>query len=162
MNEAAIHRILGGISLALAVALYLLVPGQVSTQPIPGAGDFVRITPATVPMVCVTAFAIIGLMFVVSSFADTLKRAIPATDRIEREALPRLFFTVVTLLTYVFIMEFLGYLLATILFLLTLNLYFGTRGVRQLGIAAVLVPAAIFLFFGRIMLIPLPEGFLAN
>jgi len=162
MNETGIHRILGCVSLMLSVALHLLLPGQVSVEPIPGAGDLVRITPATVPLACATAFALIGALFIVGSFSSALRQARPATKLIEREALPKLSFTIITLLAYVFLMEFLGYLLATILFLLTLNLYFGTRGAKELGIAAILVPAAIFLFFARVMLIPLPEGIMGN
>lgn len=162
MSEIGIYRILGGISLTLALAVYLLVPSQVSMQPIPGTGDLVGITPGTIPLACSTAFAVIGVMFVASSFSGSLQGPASAAKLIEREALPRLSFTVAMLLAYVFTMEFLGYLLATILFLLSLNLFFGTRGARQLAIAAIAVPIAIFLFFGRVMLIPLPEGILAN
>lgn len=162
MNETSIHRILGCLSLVLSVALYLLLPGQVSVEPIPGAGDLVWITPATVPLACAMAFALIGVLFIGGSFLSALQKERPVTKLIEREALPKLAFTIITLLAYVFLMEFLGYLLATILFLLTLNLYFGTRGAKQLGVAAILVPAAIFLFFARVMLIPLPEGILGN
>lgn len=162
MSEVGIYRVLGGVSLAISLAVYLVVPSQVSMQPIPGTGDLVRITPATVPLACAAAFAVIGVMLVASSFSRGIQRQAPVAKLIEREALPKLCFTVVMLLAYVFTIEFLGYLLATSLFLLTLNLYFGTRGATQLGIAAIVVPVAIFLFFGRVMLIPLPEGILEN
>ena len=58
---------MAGLSLLLAMGIYLLIPSQVSHEAIPGTGDYVKITPTLLPLVCVTAFGILGVVFLVES-----------------------------------------------------------------------------------------------
>jgi hypothetical protein len=158
MHEADVQRLLGIVSLTLAITVFFLIPSQVDQQPIPGTGDLVRITPAAIPSICAFAFAILGFFFIARSFFR--KGDAPAAPAIPLAALPRLAVVTITLMAYPYLMEAAGYLLTTVLLLLVLNLYFGTRKPWQLAVGAFALPLAIFYFFGRVMLIPLPAGFL--
>lgn len=162
MSEVGIHRLIGGIGLVISLAVYLLIPSQVSLQPIPGTGDLVRITPAAVPLVCSSAFLVIGILLIAGSFARVRRADRSPVMSIESGAWPKLAFTTLMLLAYAFSIELFGYLVATVLFLTALNLFFGTRGLGQLAIAVLVIPIAIYLFFSQVMLIPLPEGALIS
>ncbi len=63
-------------------------------------------------------------------------------------------------LLYVYLLEYLGYLIATPLVLGALTLYFGNRNVLLILLVALGTPAFIFLFFQKFLTIALPPGLL--
>ncbi|MBW1804727.1 MAG: tripartite tricarboxylate transporter TctB family protein, partial [Deltaproteobacteria bacterium] len=62
------------------------------------------------------------------------------------------------LVIYVFLLELTGYLVSTPLALTGLLLYFGARNPIKIGVIAVATTVVLYLFFGKIMHVMLPEG----
>lgn len=160
MRESTNCRILAGISIALALAIYVLIPSQVTSEPIPGTGDYVTITPVLFPMMCAIAFAFLGALFVLQSFFLIEATEVVPDTAISREGKIHLVTTALILMFYSVLLEELGYIVITIFVLLYLNLYFGNRDVRRLVLGVIVVPVALYYFFGHVLLVPLPEGFL--
>lgn len=59
---------------------------------------------------------------------------------------------------YIFLMQYLGYIISTLLFTFFAMLFFGNRNIFQLVCVPVMIVAFIFLAFNYAMFIPLPKG----
>lgn len=158
MSEKSVNIYLGIMSIILSSIIYFFIPSQVSMEPIPGTGDLVKITPAAIPFICVTAFIIIGCLLIFSSFF--IKEGSQSQDEysFKLDGLVRGFVTLLVVISYPFLLEPLGFLLSTMLILLVLNIYFGTRKLWQLAFGVVFLPILITYIFGDLMYIPLPTG----
>lgn len=158
MSESTIRRIVAGISLGLALAVFVLIPGQVISEPIPGTGDYVKITPVLFPLICAMAFALLGVIFVFQSFFVIKTVDVVAGTTVSREGKIHLTFTALVLVFYSVVLEELGYIVTTMVVLLCLNLYFENRGIWRLTLGVIITPVALYFFFADVMLVPLPEG----
>ena len=67
MSDKSVNIYLGIFSIILSSIIYIFIPSQVSMEPIPGTEDLVKITPAAIPYICVTAFIVIGCLLIISS-----------------------------------------------------------------------------------------------
>jgi len=65
---------------------------------------------------------------------------------------------VLVLLLYIFLMKYLGYIIATLLFTCCAMLLLGNRNKSQLFVGPILVTAFIFFVFTYAMYVPLPKG----
>ena len=147
---------MAGLSLALAIGIYFLIPSQVSHEAIPGTGDYVKITPALLPLICVTAFGILSLVFLVESVLKP--RGISTDGSIGRSGLINVLITGCIFVFCVLVLEHFGYLLTVTLTLLFFHIYFGHRSLGGLILGALVVPVILYLFFNYVMLVPLPIG----
>ena len=161
MKESVSHLTVGIISLGITIALYLIIPIQVSMEAIPGTGDYVTITAATFPRLCVGGFSILSLILIAKSFF-LFKTEIPDSTRPTIGLLGWRNFTVITIIiiSYMSLIEPIGYLISTIICLIIMNFYFGTRNIWQIILGGIALPAALYILFSRVLLIQLPTGYL--
>jgi putative tricarboxylic transport membrane protein len=131
-------------------------------EPIPGTEDLVKITPAAIPYICVTAFIVIGCLLIISSIFLNEETQSQHEYSFKADGLVRGLVTLLIVISYPFLLELLGYLLTTILILLVLNIYFGTRKLWQLALGVLILPIFITYIFRDLMYIPLPTGSVLN
>lgn len=162
MSDKSVNLYLGIISIILSSIIYFFIPSQVSNDPIPGTGDLVRITPAAIPFICVFAFTTIGCLFILSSFFLNKNSQSQNEYSINADGMVRGFVTLLIVISYPILLEPLGFLLSTMLILLMLNIYFGTRKLWQLALGVLFLPIFITYVFGNLMYIPLPTGSVFN
>jgi len=160
MSEKKINLSIGIVSTFLSCAIYFLVPFEVNSDPIPGTGDLVRITPAAIPLICAVAFFAIGSLFILHPFVFAKSVRQDNDVKFSRDGLVRGFITLIIVISYPTLLEALGFLLGTAIILFALNLYFGTRKIWQLFLGAVILPICIYYIFGSVMYVPLPKGYL--
>jgi hypothetical protein len=65
---------------------------------------------------------------------------------------------ILVLFLYIFLMQYLGYILATLFFTVAAMLMLGNRSKFQLFVVPILTTAFIFIVFTHTMYIPLPKG----
>ena len=162
MSDKSVNIYLGIFSIILSSIIYIFIPSQVSMEPIPGTEDLVKITPAAIPYICVTAFIVIGCLLILSSFFLNEGTQSQNEYSFKVDGLIRGFVTLLIVISYPFLLELLGFLLTTMLILLVLNIYFGTRKLWQLALGVVFLPIFITYIFGELMYIPLPTGSVFN
>jgi len=150
--------ILGFSCLLFGLAVHAVIPYQVSVEPIPGASQYVSFTPAAVPRLCAMAFVLLGLLQISVSYRHGAAAQSPKKAAFTAGTAQDLAFLAAAMLAYPILMTYGGYALATVCFLLALTLYGGERRPAVLLLCALGVPAAVYLLFGRLMQIPLPEG----
>ncbi len=90
--------------------------------------------------------------------ANAAPRSKPAAASGDKTAHLNAVVALAMLLVYVFLLELTGYLVSTPLALIGLLLYFGARNPIKIGIIAVATTVVLYLFFGKIMHVMLPEG----
>ena len=162
MSDKSVNIYLGIFSIILSSIIYIFIPSQVSMEPIPGTEDLVKITPAAIPYICVTAFIVIGCLLIISSIFLNEETQSQHEYSFKADGLVRGLVTLLIVISYPFLLELLGYLLTTILILLVLNIYFGTRKLWQLALGVLILPIFITYIFGELMYIPLPTGSVFN
>jgi putative tricarboxylic transport membrane protein len=162
MSDKSVNIYLGIFSIILSSIIYIFIPSQVSMEPIPGTGDLVKITPAAIPYICVTAFIVIGCLLIISSIFLNEETQSQHEYSFKADGLVRGLVTLLIVISYPFLLELLGYLLTTILILLVLNIYFGTRKLWQLALGVLVLPIFITYIFRDLMYIPLPTGSVLN
>lgn len=65
---------------------------------------------------------------------------------------------IIFLFLYIFLMQFCGYLISTLIFIFCALILFGNRNILQLIIVPLLIVTLIFLIFNYLLYIPLPKG----
>ena len=160
MSEKKINLSIGIVSIILSCAIYFLVPFEVNSDPIPGTGDLVRITPAAIPLICAVAFVVIGGLFILQPYVFAKSDDQDDDVTFSQDGLVRGCVTLLIVISYPALLEALGFLLGTTVILFALNLYFGTRKIWQLVLGAVILPICLTYIFGSLMYVPLPNGYL--
>lgn len=150
--------VLGGISLILGIAIYVLIPFQVNVEPIPGASQYVSFTPAALPRACAIGFMAIGLIQLYLGFSPEIWGRMRAAVANASGRLRKLLGVCVLLPIYPFLMTQVGYFAATVPFLAILAVLGGERRPVTIIMFSLAMPLAIFGLFSSLMSIPLPEG----
>jgi putative tricarboxylic transport membrane protein len=87
-------------------------------------------------------------------------RALPLEKRLQGADLRRVSGAAGLTGGYVFVMERLGFIATTFLFLLLFGLVLGERGWIRLVLIAIVVPIAMYMLFDTTLNVPLPRGWL--
>lgn len=151
--------VLGSASLVFGLVIHLVIPFEVSVEPIPGASQYIGFTPAALPRLCATAFMLLGILQIARSVHER-SQTTPDNKkpRFNLETVRNLAVLAAALIAYAIAMPLVGYVPATVAFLLLLISYGGERRLTLLILCSVGVPISIYLLFGRLMSIPLPDA----
>lgn len=117
--------------------------------------------PTTFPLAFAVALIVLALALFAWSLARPAERgpardAPPDPDRAGAPA--RVAATIVATVLYVVALPWLGYLISSAAYLGVLSLLFGNRRPLSVVVAMILVPAALFLFFEKYMIVLLPSA----
>jgi len=158
-----VNLITGMLLFILCVFLYLLIPSQITMI----ETKRLSMSPAFYPRVVILTMAILSLVFALSSYRQYRKTAdsAPPSEPGKRvsilgESSTRTLVTMGIMLGYVYLIEWIGFLLATPIGLGALMVHMGNRRLRVLCLVMIGVPLLLYFVFERIMLVILPRGVL--
>ncbi len=155
--------VIGGILLALAFFYYL------STRDLPPPSVTEKLGAGFFPVLLTITLAILSILLLVNSFlsrnSSDGNAAVAGGERLEEDAFtaenisyPMLLGTMGLSILYVALLNFLGYLVTTPLFILAMLRLLGTKQwLKNIALAAVLT-ASLYLLFGKALGVPLPAG----
>jgi putative tricarboxylic transport membrane protein len=156
-----VNIITGMLFFILCVFLYLLIPSQITMI----ETKRLSMSPAFYPRLIIITMAILSLVFALSSFRQYRKMTDSARPSesgkkvsILGENSLRTLITVSIMLGYVYLIEWVGFLLATPIGLGALMFHMGNRRIRIFCLVMIGVPLILYLVFERVMLVILPRG----
>ena len=143
------------INLVLAVGLFIATPGQVETPPTilgMASGDM---APTVFPRVVTAIWALISLWNLVLSFRGARPSSIGKSG-LSGAALKALVVTLGTAVLYALLLVPLGFVLSSVLTIVGLSIYYGSRSPGRIALAAFVVPGVMYVVFTRLLLVSLP------
>lgn len=145
------------VVVALGLVYWALVPAQIAPETAP-FGISGRFFPRLIAIMAVAC----GSVLLVRSLLTSGRPDSSADETLgfESAALGRVAIYVAILIGYVVGMAVLGYVVATAIAMVLLLLHAGARDWPTVGVVAVAVPAGLYLFFEKVMIVPLPRGLL--
>lgn len=151
MSQGRQDILSGTFLLVLSIILFLMIPSQVETT----EGD--SLTPASLPLIIT---AVIGVLSAALLFQGLRAgwRNTSAGQTVGASGLLYVGATIAVMATYAGLINWAGYIAATLLALLALALLYGNRNWVQIAIIIIVAPPLILLFFRFTMLVLLPQG----
>lgn len=138
-----------------AVYYFFLIPTQIEIAG--GVGNYTGILkPDYFPKIAIYCFAAFSAILIWQSVRSLEDH--PVFVNVSDRPILQVSIVLIIGVIYIFGLEYLGYSIATPIFLIVLMLFFGTRDWRYLIPVAILVPTALHLFFWHSFKIILPEG----
>ena len=141
------------IALAVGIAFWVLIPLQVEHQE-----NAYGITSRFFPTLTAMLIAGAGVLLLVRSLFRPAPRDREEAPGFRWEEVRRILPYMVIVFVYVAAMEGIGYLTTTIPALLVLLVWSGSRNPLVVAGITVVVPVVLYLFFQKVMEVPLPEG----
>lgn len=146
----------------LAVVLYFLVPSQVAMI----ETDQVSMSPSFYPRVIIVLMGIVSAIYFLTSFFEERKKIADSKelglskeeDRFPGHIYLRTLTTVAIIFAYIFLLEFMGFFIATPIGLGALMYHMGNRRIKVYCIILIIVPVVIYILFERVLNVILPKG----
>ncbi|MHA1565351.1 MAG: tripartite tricarboxylate transporter TctB family protein, partial [Alphaproteobacteria bacterium] len=136
------------VALVLLVASGFFLNNLLATE---GSGAFVKTT--TLPTALVLVLIVLSLILLGGSLLRPAERDAadtkPATEA--RAGLLRVAAMLAWTVVFIAALPWLGYLAASVIFLIGANLLYGNRRPLNIGVIAIVVPLALLLFFEKFM-----------
>lgn len=124
-----------------------------------GIGSLTSPEPGFFPLLAALLLAALSAVLLGFNFAGAPAEATsPEPEAVEETQTWAALTAIAGLVAYVFLLAWLGYLIATTLLLAALLGVFGVRRVLPYFIAAPLIAGGSYLLFGRLLDLPLPSG----
>lgn len=156
-----INIITGTVLFTLSAILYFLIPSQITMI----ETRRLSLSPAFYPRLVIIITAALSLIYMVTSYRKAKKIAVLKEAKEGMKKAPilgdnslRTLTTMAILLGYIYLIEFIGFLLATPIGLGVLMYHMGTRRIGTFCLVMIAVPLVTYFFFERVMLVILPRG----
>ena len=144
----------GAAFLSLGVALvFILIPFGVDE---PRRVQFAALSPSYYPRFVAIAMALIGLVVVARAALANSDGG--DLDRVPAGGALKVCAVLLILFATAYLLPLLGFVLASALALVVMMLIAGERNALTIGLVAVLLPLALYLFFTKLAKIPIPGG----
>jgi putative tricarboxylic transport membrane protein len=148
------NTVLAAGCVLFSIFLFAVIPSEVERPPVlfgvPSAG----LDPAFFPHVVATCFLLVGLWYVRASFALNDANGFRG---LKRDNYVSIFVTIAMMIVYASILQPLGFVLSSALTVGVLSIFYGARHWISVVIAALGVPAAVYIVFRRLLTVALPE-----
>ena len=160
MRELGLAVVLTAFAVFGLIASALIRVGSAVTDPI---------GPARYPQLLFVLFLALSLIYLAMQVAKVLRErrnpaVVEATEDAEEDpeksvSVLRPVLVVVALVGYVYVLDFLGYVVSTTALLFVIHIIFGVRKKWWFALIVSVVAAVVLkLFFGELLLVPLPTG----
>lgn len=152
------------IGLAL-IFLSAVIYFQSGTFP---AGDPTQLNPGSFPKVIAVSLAVLSLILVLSKIRELVNNRAALAGLDKKQYFKELvveyrlvLITLVSLLLYVILMQFIGFIITTICFIIAMGLLIGPKKKKDvliISIVAVVVTLGTYLFFENVLYVRFPSG----
>ena len=144
----------GIISILFGIFIYYKIPTEVEKPVLIFGQSSSEIDPQIVPTIVALMFLIFGLYTV---FYEKDAKILNSWPKVTKQILINISTTIICLILYSILFEYLGFVISSVLLILSLGTFMGNVNLKYITVISILFPLFIFFLFVNIMHVFLPE-----
>ena len=144
----------GIISILFGIFIYYKIPTEVEKPVLIFGQSSSEIDPQIVPTIVALMFLIFGLYTV---FYEKDAKISNSWPKVTKQILINISTTIICLILYSILFEYLGFVISSVLLILSLGTFMGNVNFKYITVISILFPLSIFFLFVNIMHVFLPE-----
>ena len=144
----------GIISILFGIFIYYKIPTEVEKPVLIFGQSSSEIDPQIVPTIVALMFLIFGLYTV---FYEKDAKISNSWPKITKQILINISTTIICLILYSILFEYLGFVISSVLLILSLGTFMGNVNFKYITVISILFPLSIFFLFVNVMHVFLPE-----
>ena len=154
LNKFSPNLLSGIVSILFGLFIYYKIPTEVE-KPVLIFGQLSsEIDPKIVPTIVALMFLIFGLYTVFYEKDTKISNSWP---KVTKQILINISTTIICLILYSILFEYLGFVISSVLLILSLSTFMGNVNFKYIIVISILFPLSIFFIFVNIMHVFLPE-----
>lgn len=144
----------GIISILFGIFIYYKVPTEVEKPVLIFGQSSSEIDPQIVPTIVALMFLIFGLY---TAFYEKDAKISNSWPKFTKKILINISTTIICLILYSILFEYLGFVISSVLLILSLGTFMGNVNFKYITVISILFPLSIFFLFVNVMHVFLPE-----
>jgi|TARA_Y100000022_G_scaffold40847_1_gene33651 putative tricarboxylic transport membrane protein len=144
----------GIISILFGIFIYYKIPTEVEKPVLIFGQSSSEIDPQIVPTIVALMFLIFGLY---TAFYEKDAKISNSWPKVTKQILINISTTIICLILYSILFEYLGFVISSVLLILSLGTFMGNVNFKYLTVISILFPLSIFFLFVNVMHVFLPE-----
>ena len=144
----------GIISILFGIFIYYKIPTEVEKPVLIFGQSSSEIDPQIVPTIVALMFLIFGLY---TAFYEKDTKISNSWPKVTKQILINISTTIICLILYSILFEYLGFVISSVLLILSLSTFMGNVNFKYLTVISILFPLSIFFLFVNVMHVFLPE-----
>ena len=153
-NKLSPNLLSGVISILFGLFIYYKIPTEVEKPVLIFGQSSSEIDPQIVPTIVALMFLIFGLYTV---FYEKDAKISNSWPKVTKQILINISTTIICLILYSILFEYLGFVISSVLLILSLSTFMGNVNFKYLTVISILFPLSIFFLFVNVMHVFLPE-----
>ena len=153
-NKFSPNLLSGLISILFGIFIYSKIPTEVEKPVLIFGQSSSEIDPQIVPTIVALMFLIFGLYTV---FYEKDVKISNSWPKVTKQILINISTTIICLILYSILFEYLGFVISSVLLILSLSTFMGNVNFKYLTVISILFPLSIFFLFVNVMHVFLPE-----
>jgi len=154
LNKFSPNLLSGIISILFGLFIYYKIPTEVEKPVLIFGQSSSEIDPQIVPTIVALMFLIFGLYTV---FYEKDAKITNSWPKVTKKKLINISTTIICLILYSILFEYLGFVISSVLLILSLSTFMGNVNFKYLTVISILFPLSIFFLFVNVMHVFLPE-----
>ena len=154
LNKFSPNLLCGIISILFGIFIYYKIPNEVEKPVLIFGQSSSEIDPQIVPTIVALMFLIFGLYTV---FYEKDAKISNSWPKVTKQILINISTTIICLILYSILFEYLGFVISSVLLILSLSTFMGNVNFKYLTVISILFPLSIFFLFVNVMHVFLPE-----
>ena len=144
----------GIISILFGIFIYYKIPTEVEKPVLIFGQSSSEIDPQIVPTIVALMFLIFGLY---TAFYEKDAKISNSWPKVTKQILINISTTIICLILYSILFQYLGFVISSVLLILSLGTFMGNVNFKYLTVISILFPLSIFFLFVNVMHVFLPE-----
>ena len=144
----------GIISILFGIFIYYKIPTEVEKPVLIFGQSSSEIDPQIVPTIVALMFLIFGLYTV---FYEKDAKISNSWPKVTKQILINISITIICLILYSILFEYLGFVISSVLLILSLGTFMGNVNFKYITVISILFPLFMFFLFVNVMHVFLPE-----
>ena len=153
-NKLSPNLLSGVISILFGLFIYYKIPTEVEKPVLIFGQSSSEIDPQIVPTIVALMFLIFGLYTV---FYEKDVKISNSWPKVTKQILINISTTIIYLILYSILFEYLGFVISSVLLILSLGTFMGNVNFKYITVISILFPLSIFFLFVNVMHVFLPE-----
>ena len=154
LNKLSPNLLSGIISILFGIFIYYKIPTEVEKPVLIFGQSSSEIDPQIVPTIVALMFLIFGLFTV---FYEKDAKISNSWPKVTKQILINISITIICLILYSILFEYLGFVISSVLLILSLGTFMGNVNFKYITVISILFPLSIFFLFVNVMHVFLPE-----
>ncbi len=154
LNKFSPNLLSGIISILFGLFIYYKIPTEVEKPVLIFGQSSSEIDPQIVPTIVALMFLIFGLY---TAFYEKDAKISNSWPKVTKQILINISTTIICLILYSILFEYLGFVISSVLLILSLGTFMGNVNFKYLTVISILFSLSIFFLFVNVMHVFLPE-----